>query len=190
MEQNRVIIPPLTSDVIKSLKAGDMVYITGTIYTARDAAHKRLCEMIDRGEEMPFDFDGQIVYYAGPCPAKPGEPIGSVGPTTSGRMDAYSPALIRKGLRAMIGKGLRDQAVITALKEETGVYFAAIGGAAALMSQCVQEAEVIAFDDLGTEAIRRLRVERLPVIVAIDSEGNNSYEAERAKYQTYFTDKH
>lgn len=189
MEKNKVITPPLTAEVIKSLKAGDMVYITGTVYTARDAAHKRLCEMIDRGEEMPFDFNGQIVYYAGPCPAKPGEPIGSVGPTTSGRMDAYSPTLIRKGLKAMIGKGLRDKSVVQALQSETGVYFAAIGGAAALMSQCVKEAEVIAFDDLGTEAIRKLRVENLPVIVAIDSEGNNSYETERAKYQTVFTEK-
>lgn len=189
MKKNKVITPPLTAEVIKSLKAGDMVYITGTVYTARDAAHKRLCEMIDRGEEMPFDFNGQIVYYAGPCPAKPGEPIGSVGPTTSGRMDAYSPTLIRKGLKAMIGKGLRDKSVVQALQSETGVYFAAIGGAAALMSQCVKEAEVIAFDDLGTEAIRKLRVENLPVIVAIDSEGNNSYETERAKYQTVFTEK-
>ncbi|MDO5036563.1 MAG: Fe-S-containing hydro-lyase, partial [Porphyromonas sp.] len=183
MEENkRIITPPLTTEVIQSLKAGDMVYITGTVYTARDAAHKRLVEMIERGEEMPFDFDGQIVYYAGPAPAKPGEPIGSVGPTTSGRMDAYTPTLMRRGLRAMIGKGLRSDEVISTLKEEVGVYFAAIGGAAALMSQCVKSAEVIAFEDLGTEAIRKLYVEELPVIVAIDYEGNNSYEAGRAKY--------
>lgn len=189
MDTKKIITPPLTDEVIKTLKAGDMVYITGTVYTARDAAHKRLCEMIERGEEMPFDFSGQIVYYAGPCPAKPGEPIGSVGPTTSGRMDAYSPTLIRKGLRAMIGKGLRDKNVVEALQQETGVYFAAIGGAAALMSQCVKEAEVIAFDDLGTEAIRKLYVEELPVIVAVDCYGSNSYETERAKYQSYFVEK-
>lgn len=178
----RIITPPLTDEVIRTLHAGDMVYITGTIYTARDAAHKRLVEMLDRGEAMPFDFDGQIVYYAGPAPAKPGEPIGSVGPTTSGRMDAYTPTLMREGLRAMIGKGLRSREVIDTLISETGVYFAAIGGAAALMSGCVKSAEVIAFDDLGPEAIRRLHVEELPVIVAIDCEGNNSYDTERAKY--------
>lgn len=178
----RVITPPLTDEVIRSLKAGDMVYVTGTIYTARDAAHLRLVEMIDQGEKMPFDFTGQIVYYAGPAPAKPGEPIGSVGPTTAGRMDAYTPTLMKHGLKAMIGKGLRSQEVIDTLKSETGVYFAAIGGAAALMSQAVKEAEVIAFEDLGPEAIRKLRVEELPVIVAIDHEGNNSYELGRATY--------
>lgn len=185
MQEKVIITPPLSDEVIKSLHAGDMVYITGTIYTARDAAHKRLCEMIDRGEPMPFDFTGNIVYYAGPAPAKPGEPIGSVGPTTAGRMDAYSPTLIRKGLKAMIGKGLRNEEVITAMKEETGVYFAAIGGAAALMSLAIKSAEVIAFDDLGPEAIRKLYVEELPVIVAIDCEGKNSYETGRAQYQTY-----
>lgn len=178
----RIIIPPLTDKVIRTLHAGDMVYITGTIYTARDAAHKRLVEMLDRGQAMPFDFSGQIVYYAGPAPAKPDEPIGSVGPTTSGRMDAYTPTLMRQGLRAMIGKGLRSRDVIDTIVSETGVYFAAIGGAAALMSGCVKSAEVIAFEDLGPEAIRRLHVEELPVIVAIDCEGNNSYNIERAKY--------
>lgn len=177
-----IITPPLTDEVIRTLHAGDMVYITGTIYTARDAAHKRLVEMLERGEAMPFDFKGQIVYYAGPAPAKPGEPIGSVGPTTSGRMDAYTPTLMREGLRAMIGKGLRSREVIDTLISETGVYFAAIGGAAALMSGCVKSAEVIAFEDLGPEAIRKLYVEELPVIVAIDCEGRNSYETERAKY--------
>ncbi len=178
----RIIIPPLTDEVIRTLHAGDMVYIAGTIYTARDAAHKRLVEMLDRGQAMPFDFSGQIVYYAGPAPAKPDEPIGSVGPTTSGRMDAYTPTLMRQGLRAMIGKGLRSRDVIDTIVSETGVYFAAIGGAAALMSGCVKSAEVIAFEDLGPEAIRRLHVEELPVIVAIDCEGNNSYNIERAKY--------
>lgn len=184
MEENRrVITPPLTDDVIRTLHAGDMVFITGTIYTARDAAHLRLVEMLERGEEMPFDFEGQIVYYAGPAPAKPGEPIGSVGPTTAGRMDAYSPTLMRKGLKAMIGKGLRSDEVVQTIKDETGIYFAAIGGAAALMSQAVKEAEVITFEELGTEAIRKLRVENLPVIVAIDSEGNNSYIQGRATYE-------
>ena len=160
-----------------------MVYISGTIYTARDAAHKRLCEMLDAGEPMPFNFEGQAVYYAGPCPAKPGQPIGSVGPTTGGRMDAYSPRLIQQGLRVMIGKGSRSEEVIDALKEHTGVYFAAIGGAAALMAKAVKEAEVIAFDELGTEAIRRLRVEELPVIVAIDHEGNDMYKLGVEKYR-------
>lgn len=177
----RIITAPLTDEVIRSLHAGEMVYISGTIYTARDAAHKRLCEMLKRGEEMPFDFEGQIVYYAGPAPAKPGEPIGSVGPTTAGRMDAYTPTLVEQGLKAIIGKGARNQAVMDSLREHTGVYFAAIGGAAALMSLCVKEAEVIAFDELGTEAIRKLRVEELPVIVAVDCHGGNVYDRTTAK---------
>ncbi len=183
METKRIIEAPFTDEKIKSLKAGDMLYISGTIYTARDAAHKRLCEMLDAREPMPFDFHGQAVYYAGPCPAKPGQPIGSVGPTTGGRMDAYSPTLIREGLRVMIGKGSRSKEVIEALKRYTGIYFAAIGGAAALMAKAVKEAEVIAFDELGTEAIRKLRVEELPVIVAIDSEGNDMYEIGVAQYR-------
>ena len=183
METKRIIEAPFTDEKIKSLKAGDMLYISGTIYTARDAAHKRLCEMLDAGEPMPFDFHGQAVYYAGPCPAKPGQPIGSVGPTTGGRMDAYSPTLIREGLRVMIGKGSRSKEVIEALKRYTGIYFAAIGGAAALMAKAVKEAEVIALDELGTEAIRKLRVEELPVIVAIDSEGNDMYEIGVAQYR-------
>ena len=181
--EKRILRAPFTDDVIRSLTAGDLVYLSGTIYTARDAAHKRLCEMLDRGEPMPFDFAGQVVYYAGPCPAKPGQPIGSVGPTTAGRMDAYSPRLIREGLKVMIGKGLRDAAVVDALKQYTGVFFAAIGGAAALMARCVDSAEVIAFDELGTEAIRRLTVTELPVIVAIDCQGRNVYETGRAAYE-------
>ena len=159
-----------------------MCYISGTIYTARDAAHLRLVEMLERGEEMPFDFEGQVVYYAGPCPAKPGQPIGSVGPTTGGRMDAYSPKLIAHGLRVMIGKGLRSPEVVDAIKQYKGVYFAAIGGAAALMGKCVKEAEVIAFDDLGPEAIRKLRVEELPVIVAVDCLGGDVYSLGRSQY--------
>ena len=183
MEEKRIMQAPFTDEKIKSLKAGDMLYISGTIYTARDAAHKRMCEMLEAGEPMPFDFTGQVVYYAGPCPAKPGQPIGSVGPTTGGRMDAYSPTLIEKGLRVMIGKGSRSEEVIDALKKHTGVYFAAIGGAAALMAKCVKHAEVIAFDDLGTEAIRRLTVEELPVIVAIDCKGNDMYKTGVGKYR-------
>lgn len=183
MEEKRIMQAPFTDEKIKSLKAGDMLYISGTIYTARDAAHKRMCEMLEAGEPMPFDFTGQVVYYAGPCPAKPGQPIGSVGPTTGGRMDAYSPTLIEKGLRVMIGKGSRSEEVIDALKKHTGVYFAAIGGAAALMAKCVKHAEVIAFDDLGTEAIRRLTVEELPVIVAIDCNGNDMYKTGVGKYR-------
>lgn len=172
----KIIRTPLSQDVINSLEAGQMVYISGDIYTARDAAHKRLVEMIERGEEMPFDFTGQVVYYAGPCPNKPGMVIGSVGPTTSGRMDAYTPTLIAKGLKAMIGKGLRDDEVTRAIVENKGIYFAAIGGAAALMSQCVKKVEMIAFEDLGTEAIRKLTVEELPVVVAIDAQGRDTYK--------------
>ena len=182
MEEKKILSAPFTTEMITPLRAGDMCYISGTIYTARDAAHKRLVEMLGRGEEMPFDFEGQVVYYAGPCPAKPGQPIGSVGPTTGGRMDAYSPTLIAQGLRVMIGKGLRSPEVVDAIKKYQGVYFAAIGGAAALMGKCVKEAEVIAFDDLGPEAIRKLRVEELPVIVAIDSLGGDVYSLGRSQY--------
>ncbi len=167
---------PLSDEVIKGLKAGDLVFLTGVIYTARDAAHKKLTELIEKAEEMPFDFNGQTVYYAGPSPAKPGKPIGSIGPTTSGRMDAYSPALIKAGLKSMVGKGFRSDAVIDAIKQHGGIYFAAVGGAAALMAKCVKSAEVIAFEELGTEAIRKLEVENLPLIVAVDSKGNDFYK--------------
>ena len=164
---------PVSHEDILGLTAGDMVYLTGDVYTARDAAHKRMIEMTERGEDMPFSFEGQVVYYAGPCPAKPGQVIGSVGPTTSGRMDKYSPELIKNGLRLMIGKGLRSQEVATAIKEHEGVYFIAVGGAAAYIARCVKSSETIAFDDLGTEAIRKLGVENFPVIVAIDKDGNS-----------------
>ena len=182
MEAKKIITPPFTDEVIKSLKAGDMVYISGVVYTARDAAHKRMCEFLDAGQPMPFDFEGAAIYYAGPCPPKPGKPIGSVGPTTSGRMDLYSPRLIEQGLKVMIGKGFRSAEVVDAIKKHTGIYFAAIGGAAALMGKCVESAEVIAYDELGTEAVRRLVVKELPVIVAIDSKGNNMYEEGRKAY--------
>ena len=181
MNEKRIeLTTPLDGNSVKSLKTGDMVYISGTIYTARDAAHKKLAELIDEGGEMPFDFEGAIVFYAGPCPAKPGRPIGSVGPTTSGRMDLYSPKLIDKGLKYMIGKGLRSNEVVDAIVRSSGVYFAAIGGAAALMAKCVESAEVIAFDELGTEAVRRLVVKDMPVIVAIDSTGNDIYKQRKS----------
>lgn len=183
MENERIkLTTPFTDEVIRQLKAGDMVYISGVVYTARDAAHKRMCEFLDKGETMPFDFEGAAIYYAGPCPPKPGTPIGSVGPTTSGRMDLYSPRLMEQGLKVMIGKGLRNQEVIDSIVENTGVYFAAIGGAAALMGKSVKSAEVIAYDDLGTEAVRRLVVENLPVIVAVDCNGNNMYEQGRKEF--------
>lgn len=182
MTEKRILSAPFTDEIIQSLNAGDMVYISGTVYTARDAAHKRLCEMLQRGEQMPFDFEGQAVYYAGPAPAKPGKPIGSVGPTTGGRMDAYSPILIEKGLKVMIGKGTRNAEVIEAMKTHTGVYFAAIGGAAALMAKCVESAEIIAFEELGTEAVRKLQVKELPVVVATDCKGNDIYKSGRNQF--------
>lgn len=182
MDNKIKITTPFTNAIIKSLKAGDMAYISGVVYTARDVAHKKMCELSDEGKPMPFPFEGAAIYYAGPCPAKPGAPIGSVGPTTSGRMDLYTPKLMEKGLKVMIGKGLRNQEVINAIVKHTGIYFAAIGGAAALMGKCVKSAEVIAFDELGTEAVRRLVVENLPVIVAIDCQGSNMYEEGRKKY--------
>lgn len=175
MTEKKILQTPLSDETMRGLKAGEMLYLSGPVYTARDAAHKRMCELIAKGDSLPFDFAGQVVYYAGPCPNKPGFVIGSVGPTTSGRMDAYTPTLIEHGLKAMIGKGLRDEAVVKSIVEHGGVYFAAIGGAAALMSQCVKSAEIIAFEDLGTEAVRKLMVEELPVIVAIDSNGNSVY---------------
>ena len=175
----KILCAPFSDETIRSLKTGDMVYISGTVYTARDEAHRRLCEMIRRGEPMPFDIEGQAVYYAGPAPAKPGKPIGSVGPTTGGRMDAYSPSLIARGLKVMIGKGTRSAQVVDAMKQYTGVYFAAIGGAAALMAKCVESAEVIAFEELGTEAVRKLQVKELPVVVAIDCRGNDVYKLAR-----------
>ena len=169
---------PLTEKKVRSLKAGDTVLISGTLYTARDAAHARLIDTLEAGEEMPFEVDGQIIYYVGPCPAKPNRPIGSAGPTTSYRMDPFAPKLIKEGLRGMIGKGYRNEEVIESMKKEGAVYFGAIGGAAALIAQRIKAAEVIAYDELGTEAVRRLEVEELPVIVVIDSAGNSLYERE------------
>ncbi len=167
---------PLDKKVISTLKAGDSVRITGYIYTARDAAHKRLFEALKNNESLPFELEGSIIYYAGPTPSKPGKIIGSCGPTTSGRMDKYTPCLLENGLSGMIGKGERNGEVISSIVNFKGVYFAAVGGLGALISKCVKECEIIAYDDLGTEAIRKLYVENMPVTVVIDSFGNNLYE--------------
>ena len=173
---------PLTREQARQLKSGDSVLLTGVIYTARDAAHKRLCELVAQGKELPLDVKDSIIYFVGPTPAKPGQAIGSAGPTTSYRMDAYSPTMIEQGLTGMIGKGKRSKEVVAAMKEHGAVYFGAIGGCGALLSKCIKKAEVIAYDDLGAEAIRRLEVEDFPVIVIIDSEGNNLYETGRNAY--------
>ena len=173
---------PLTEDKVKGLKAGDSVLISGTIYTARDAAHKRLVELIKEGKELPFDVKDQIIYYVGPTPAKPGKALGSAGPTSSYRMDAYAPDLLDIGLKGMIGKGLRNKEVIASMKKNKAVYFAAIGGAAALIGKSVEKAELIAYEDLGSEAVRKLTVKDLPVVVVIDCEGNNLYEIGQREY--------
>ena len=176
------ITTPLTRDKVKELKAGDSCLISGVIYTARDAAHKRLCELVAAGKELPMDVKDSIIYFVGPTPAKPGQAIGSAGPTTSYRMDAYSPILIEQGLTGMIGKGKRGPEVIDAMKKHGAVYFGAIGGCGALLSECIKEAEIVAYEDLGAEAIRRLVVKDFPVVVIIDSEGNNLYETGKANY--------
>ena len=173
---------PLTREAVRTLKAGDSCTITGVIYTARDAAHKRLCELLDKGEALPVDMENAIIYFVGPTPAKPGQAIGSAGPTTSYRMDAYSPALIAAGQTGMIGKGKRGDEVVAAMKEYGAVYFGAIGGGGALLSKSIKKAEIVAYEDLGAEAIRRLEVEDFPVVVIIDSEGNNLYETGRREY--------
>ncbi|MGC5326072.1 Fe-S-containing hydro-lyase [Brevibacillus sp. SYSU BS000544] len=183
MSDIKKLMTPLTWEQVKDLKAGDQVAITGVIYTARDAAHKLMVEALKEGKELPVDFTNQVVYYAGPTPAKPGKVIGSCGPTTSGRMDAYSPTMMEQGLRGMIGKGPRSKDVIEAMKKHGVVYFAAIGGAAALIADSVKKADVVAYSELGPEAIRRLEVEGYPCIVAIDCEGNNLYELGVQKYR-------
>ncbi|MBP3427800.1 MAG: Fe-S-containing hydro-lyase [Clostridia bacterium] len=179
----REIHAPLLQEEIADLRAGDTVLLSGTIYTGRDAAHKRLCDRVRAGEALPFDVRNQVIYYAGPCPAKPGDAIGSCGPTTSYRMDAYAPMLCDLGLIGMIGKGQRAQSVVEAIQRNGGVYFAATGGAGALIASSVKSARVIAFEDLGTEAIRELKVERMPLIVAIDAHGGNLYEQGPAAYR-------
>ena len=167
---------PLKKEDLIDLKAGDYVYITGTIYSARDAAHKRMYETMLEGKEIPMDLKDNVIYYLGPTPAKEGQVIGSAGPTTSSRMDKYTPLLLEHGLNGMIGKGKRSQEVIDAIIKNKSVYFAAVGGAGALLSKCIKKSEIIAYEDLGTEAIRKMEVENFPVIVVIDSEGNNLYE--------------
>lgn len=173
---------PLTRDAARKLKAGDSCLISGVVYAARDAAHKRFCECIATNEPLPFDIEDSIIYFVGPTPAKPGEAIGSAGPTTSYRMDAYSPTLIKLGQTGMIGKGKRGPEVIEAMKKHGAVYFGAIGGCGALLSKCIKKAEVIAYEDLGAEAVRRLEVEDFPVVVVMDSHGNNFYETGPANY--------
>lgn len=173
---SKTITTPLTKESVRELKAGDVVSITGVIYSARDAAHKRMMETLAEGGDLPFDVKDAIVYYLGPSPAREGQVIGSAGPTTSGRMDAYTPQLLQLGLRGMIGKGRRSAEVIGAMKETGAVYFAAVGGAGALLSKHITKCEVIAYEDLGTEAIHKLYVEDFPAIVVIDCEGNNLYE--------------
>lgn len=172
----KYITTPLTKDKVSELKAGDFVYITGLIYTARDAAHKRMYEALINGEDLPFSLEDNVIYYMGPTPAREGQVIGSAGPTTSSRMDKYTPLLLDEGLRGMIGKGYRNKKVVDAIIKNKAVYYAAIGGAGALLSKCIKESKVIAYDDLGTEAVHQLYVENFPVIVVIDSEGNNLYE--------------
>ena len=180
---DRHITAPITKEVSASLRAGDYVYITGTIYTARDAAHKRMDEALDRGEKLPLDIKDQVIYYMGPSPAREGRPIGSAGPTTASRMDKYEPRLLDLGLSAMIGKGKRTKEVLDAVVRNKAVYFAAVGGAGALLSKCIKSSEVIAYEDLGAEAIRKLEVEDFPVIVVADCEGNNLYETAIKQYQ-------
>lgn len=180
---SKAISAPLQSEEISALRAGDSVLLSGKIYTGRDAAHKRMCALIQEGKPLPFDVKNQVIYYAGPCPAKPGEAIGSCGPTTSYRMDAYAPVLCDLGLIGMIGKGQRSADVIEAIRRNRGVYFAATGGAGALIASSVKSARIIAFEDLGTEAIRELIVENLPLIVAIDAYGGNLYEEGPARFK-------
>ncbi len=173
---------PLSDKLIQELKAGDEVLLSGVIYTGRDAAHKRLISLLEKGKPLPFDLQGQMIYYVGPCPAPEGKIIGSAGPTTSGRMDAYAPTLIALGLKGMIGKGLRNDDVVSAIKQYGAVYLGAIGGAGALISSCIKKEEIVAFEDLGTEAIRKLEVIDLPCVVIIDATGKDRYKEGRDKY--------
>lgn len=179
---DKYINAPISQETAKSLRAGDYVYITGTIYTARDAAHKRMYEALQNDEALPISMENNIIYYMGPSPAREGRPIGSAGPTTASRMDKYAPKLLDLGLKGMIGKGKRSEAVKKAIIRNGAVYFAAVGGAGAILSKCITDSQVIAYDDLGTEAIRKLEVKNFPVIVVIDSEGNNLYETAIKQY--------
>ncbi len=183
MSESIRIRPPLSDEDVEKLKTGDRVLISGVIYTGRDAAHRRLFDLLKEGKDLPFDIKGQIIYFVGPTPARPGQVFGSAGPTTSYRMDAYSPSLIEKGLKGMIGKGMRSDAVKEAIRKYKAVYFAATGGAGALLAKRVKKAEVVAYEDLGPEAIRRLEVENLPVIVVNDVKGNDLYVEGEKKYR-------
>lgn len=178
------ITTPITAETTKDLRAGDYVYISGTIYVARDAAHKRMIETLERGEELPIDIKDATIYYMGPSPAREGRPIGSAGPTTASRMDKYAPTLLDLGEKAMIGKGKRTKEVIDAIIRNHAVYFAAIGGAGALLSKCITKSEIVSYEDLGAEAIRKIEVENFPVIVVVDSEGNNLYETAIKEFAT------
>jgi len=177
MSENKIIRTPMTEEVTRELKAGDYVYITGTMYVARDAAHKRMIEALDKGEELPIDIADSTIYYMGPSPAREGRPIGSAGPTTATRMDKYAPRLLDLGQKAMIGKGKRSREVIDAIVRNKGVYFAAVGGAGALLSKCITKSETVCYEDLGAEAILKIAVENFPVVVVIDSLGNNLYDS-------------
>lgn len=182
---DKYINTPITAEKTEELKSGDYVYITGTIYVARDAAHKRMIEALERGENLPIDIKDSTIYYMGPSPAREGQVIGSAGPTTSSRMDKYAPILLDLGEKAMIGKGKRSQEVIDAIIRNRAVYFAAIGGAGALLSKCIKKSEIICYEDLGAEAVRKIEVENFPVIVVIDKNGNNLYETAILKYSNY-----
>ena len=181
-KEPRRITLPLTRELADTLRAGDQVLLSGIVYTSRDAGHKRMCETLARGEALPFDPQDATIYYVGPSPAKPGQVIGSAGPTTSGRMDAYAPTMMKAGVRGMIGKGARLPEVVEAIREYHGVYFGAIGGAGALLARCIKEAELIDYEDLGAEALRRLRVEDMPLTVIIDPQGSNLYETGPEEY--------
>ena len=183
MAEPKKVTTPLTDEVVENLRIGDSVLISGVIYTGRDSAHKRLVDTLNRGEKLPVDFRGQIIYYAGPAPAKPGKPVGSIGPTTSYRMDSYAPKLIGEGLKGMIGKGNRSEEVVQAIQKHKAAYFGAIGGAAALMAKTVKKAEVVAYEDLGPEAIRRLEVENFPAVVVNDCYGGDLYKEGMARYR-------
>lgn len=181
MTENKIIHTPITEEITKTLHAGDYVYLNGTIYVARDAAHKRMIDAIDRGESLPIHIEDSTIYYMGPSPAREGRPIGSAGPTTATRMDKYAPRLLDLGQKAMIGKGKRSKEVIDAIIRNKAVYFAAVGGAGALLSKCIISSEVITYEDLGAEAILKIEIENFPVIVVIDSEGNNLYDLKNRK---------
>lgn len=180
---NKYIHTPITKSITSTLKAGDYVYLSGTIYTARDAAHKRMIEALEHGDKLPVDLRDAVIYYMGPSPARDGQVIGSAGPTTAGRMDKYAPVLLDLGQKGMIGKGKRSKEVIAAIVRNQAVYFAAVGGAGALISKCIKKSEIVCYEDLGTEAIRKLEVENFPMVVVIDADGNNLYETAVRQYK-------